>query len=113
MTTKELLRRLDYYSSLEFASMYFDDDSIECVYRIVVHTPQESITRYSSDVHLYFATSDFMKDIEALYIEKFSRSAFLVQVRYFIGFYNRCSIRQREVLRSSGKLYSLLQYVSK
>ena len=114
MTSKELFRRLDFFSILEFASQCFESELTDFVYHVSFSHNGLKSERFVLSYSYFFNSSVFDLDsFDFLYFEKFSRAEFKSQVRYFISFYSRCSVRQREILRSSGKLSSLLQYVDK
>lgn len=110
MTTKELLTRLSAYSDLDTAATFFSMPLINQCYQVCVLTENSRLYFYSLDL-LDF--SSFVKDlvVKSIMIDNFTRSDFIIQVKYFKAFFNRASKTQQDYIKRSLLVNNLLSYL--
>lgn len=105
MTTKELLRRLESFSSLDVAASKFSDVNTDFVFRVEVCTINNSKRVYYT--LSYIVTIDDV--VNYLSVSRFTRQLFDIQVKYFKSFYLRCSKSQRDYITKSLLVDNLLK----
>ena len=104
MTTKELLRRLESFSSLDIAARLFidceQDSDVPFVFRVV----KDGNVSYTLSYFL-----DLPDNLVYCSVERFSRAVFNTQLRYFKSFFSRASKTQQEYIRKSMLVDNLLK----
>ena len=104
MTTKELTRRLQYYSSLDNAACYFQDPDNDFVFSITRVIDGKKDLFYSLSYIFYVDDS-----LQYAMIERFTLSQFKVQLGYFRSFFNRASKTQQDYIKNSNLVPNLLK----
>lgn len=108
MTSKEFHRRLSQYGILDFAAKLFIDNCYpDFIYKIDMYFDTHMNTTFQIKPVLNF---DYPINLSLLCFDRFDRSTFEIQFRYFEGFLNRLSKYQLDVLLSSGMVDNLLKY---
>lgn len=110
MTTKELFSRLSGYSELDSAAAFFSMPMVNQCYQVCVLTVNSRLYFYSLDL-LDF--SSFVKNLDvcSILIDNFTRSDFMIQVKYFKAFFNRASKSQQDYIKRSLLVNNLLPYL--
>lgn len=105
MTTKEFLRRSNEFQHLDYAAAHYIDSS-ESIYKC---------TDLCMNVkRVFYTRSLYITDIietDLLIIERYPLHQFSIDLKYFIAFFNRCSVYQKSVLRSNPNLVHLFAVV--
>lgn len=110
MTTKEFIRRSDYFNVLDGACVSLSERSF--CWRIMQVCNMSVRTLYTHDVSLFLEEHPaFFTYCESVCIEKYSFNQFAVELKYFNAFLSRLSKYQMESLKASGKCAHLLQYI--
>lgn len=104
MTTKELLRRLECYSSLDNAARLFSDCVLESDVPFVFRVVMDGNVSYTLSYYLELPDS-----LVYCSVERFSRPVFNVQLKYFKSFYSRASKTQQEYIRQCMLVDNLLK----
>ena len=104
MTTKELLRRLDVFSSLDHAALLFNDCELESDVPFVFRVVKDGKVSYT--LSYYIELSD---NLVYCSVSRFTRSAFNVQLKYFKSFFSRASKSQQEYICNSMLVDNLLK----
>lgn len=114
MTTKELFHRLQAFSSLNLACRLFysgSDVVRDFIYSVQFCWHGRKSLMYVITPFACFGES-FIPECDYLYFDRFTRDQFKSQVKFFISFYNRCSQRQKDIVRSSGQVVDLLYFLN-
>lgn len=113
MTTKEFIRRSDYYSLLNDCP-YFNELFISCYRAQLVRRSYKSVsTRYVSIPTISCFGASELNDCQSIYFDSYTYQQFLIDMRFFKSFLNRLSFNQLESLKASGKCSNLLDFVSR
>lgn len=104
MTTNELLRRLDYYSSLDNAARLFSDCELESDVPFVFCVFTDSKVFYTLSHTLILPDN-----LVYFNVSRFTRSHFNVQLKYFKSFFSRASKTQQDYIRKSMLVDHLLK----
>lgn len=112
MTSKELFHRLQAFSSLNLAcQLFYSGESVlEFIYSVNFCWHGRKSLMYVKTPFACFGES-FIPECDYLYFDRFTRDQFKIQVKYFISFYNRCSKRQKDIVRSSNQVVDLLYFL--
>lgn len=110
MTTKELFYRLSGYSDLDTAAIFFSDPLINQCYQVCVLTDNSRLYFYCLD---FVDFSSMVKSlvVRSIMIDNFTRSDFMIQVKYFKAFFNRASKSQQDYIKRSLLVNNLLPYL--
>lgn len=109
MTSKVFFRRVEDYSSLNEACTIFDVCSdIGHIYRCTMCHSNVKRVQYLRNPQDFICDRALACSCVSLWFDKFTREQFEVQFKYFKSFYDRCSLYQKELLRSSYVLNSLV-----
>lgn len=110
MTAKEFQRRLAAFSVLDHAaSLFIENPNIDFIYKMDQYFDTHHITSFLFTPVIRF-TQTYPINLSLLSFERFDRSAFENQFRYFEGFLNCLSSFQLDFLMRSGKVDNLLKY---
>lgn len=99
MTTKEFNRRCAFYAVFESAAALFAFPEKEFVYRVTVVDSLGSKRVFFHGMPSIVVPESLM-DCKCIYFDKFTRSDFDIQRKYFLSFISRCSKFQLEIIRS-------------
>lgn len=112
MTTKEFIRRSDYYSLLNDCP-YLHNRLLNCCYRVqLVQRFYNSVsTHYISFPTLHCFGESELECCESIYMDFYSFAQFVIDMRYFKAFISRLSHSQMESLKASGKCSNLIEFV--
>lgn len=113
MTSIEFNRRREYYISLSYAAGIFSDTTtvVNFIYKA---TCIDSLSRKyemfcSKPTFCIFGASVY-NACKSLYFERFSLTEFLIQRKYFLSFYNRCSQYQKSLIDSDKSFEALINF---
>lgn len=110
MTTKEFIRRSDYFNGLDGACISLSGCTF--CWRIMQVYGSSVRTLYTHDVASFLDEHPaFFTYCESVFIDKYSLNQFTVELKYFKAFLSRLSKYQRESLEASGKCSHLLAYL--
>lgn len=112
MTSKEFVRRCEFYAVFDSASkLFLDFPLISYVYKYdIYNSGLNSQYYFPSEFCLSELDSSLVSGSDLIYIEKFTRTEFVGQFRYFLSFLSRLSERQMSSLVSSGRFNNLLRF---
>lgn len=113
MTSKELFRRLQAFSVLNLASQLFYSGDLpkSFIFRVQFSWHGRKQENFVSVPSVSCFGEIFISDCDYFYFDRFTIDQFQSQVKYFISFYNRCSKRQQEIVRSSNLVTDLLSFL--
>lgn len=110
MTTKEFIRRSDYFNGLDGACVTLRGRSF--CWRIMQVYDSSVRTLYTHDVSLFIEEHPaFFTYCDSVCIDKYTVNQFAVELKYFNAFLSRLSKYQLDSLKASGKCSHLLAYV--
>lgn len=110
MTTKEFIRRSDYFDILDSACISLSGR--EFCWKITSISGNTSSVLFTHDVSLFFSEHlAFFVYVNSVYVEQYSKSQFKIDLGYFKSFLSRLSKYQMVSLKDSGKCSHLLAFI--
>ena len=113
MTSKEFLRRVDYYSVFDDCPFLSEPSVFTVCFKVVLYSNvfKRSVTRFCGHPTFAVFGESSIRDASSIYFERFTWNQFQTELKFFKAFLSRLSFNQFVALCDKRCCMRLLSYL--